>query len=752
MLSLTAINQLLVLISIFWFTPEGWTAILGLPLTIARIAAAFWWVILAIAAVMCWIREEQVTRILHILRQVWRSKIGYVLMAAGAGTISLLLAQFYESRWSGFALLGVEIGLGLVALYLSEPGHWQAEAAKFWQIVPLGAIIVGLGLRYWLMRVDVIWVDEAYRLSAIANWMQGNGLTPIMAQYPPGIVGPPWRGNAIVLYAWWTRVAGFSLMSLRMFSYLAGLLTLPVIYRIAALLYDQRSAWVTTSLAALSLLLMRSTTAREDALSMLLMSIALLIHLYACQHQGYWRHVLVGVAGGLALEGHLTNLTFFGAVGGYYLVTYIQGIRRGEKWLRSDALWFFLIGSALALGIYLLTHLFLMGISLERFVAALSTGTKDSSLSSAGSFAVWRLNTTLGRLAVLWRFSISDSLLIVASLVAAGLRRSKGDRHWLLLFVFMQIGYLLVEINGTVRHTLYGLAIWVGASGALLVRRRDVGKQWPPVWGRIGYSALLLAMLGTALGYIRVQDAARQYTDAERAPIVAYIQEHTSSDDWIIASAVYFVYLPDHPNFLRPVHPIGSKAPALTGVDPDTYWLDILLDTWPMFRISRAEGEGFPVARSYMDARHATQVIPRVWQVQREVTTNREGYCQANIPAIPQMVAYAEPQPELEPGSPLYIETIWITRRDVEHDFAAQVALVNEAGTPVVEATVPLISGWAKTVSGEWLANQFHDVSLVIDLPDDLRPGKYGVQITALSGPSGEIVTCRWGVTVQIGE
>jgi hypothetical protein len=340
----------------------------------------------------------------------------------------------------------------------------------------------------------------------------------------------------------------------------------------------------------------------------------------------------------------------------------------------------------------------------------------------------------------------------VASLVAAGLRRSKGDRHWLLLFVFMQVGYLLVEINGTVRHTLYGLAIWLGASGALLVGGRDDRQQWPPVWGRIGYSALLLAMLGTTLGYIRVQNTARQYADESRAPIVAYIREHVSQEEWIIAPAIYYVYLLDYPNFLLPSRPIGAKAPALMGVDPDTYWLDILLDAWPVIRIGQMDVRGFGVARSYMDARHARQVIPRVWQVQGEVTTNREGYCQTNDRAIPQMVAYIELPASVEPGSPLRIETIWITRRDVKHDYSAQVALVNNDGTPVVQATIPLISGWAETASGEWLANQFHDVALVIELPDDLSPGDYGVQITALTGPFGQTVTCQWAATVQVGE
>jgi hypothetical protein len=728
--------------AVVWFLPDGWVTVFNLSPPRAGALMLIVAGILSLLATLAWLlpRNTLLLAAYGILERVSRHPITVVVVGLCVAASLYFFQEAYLLGWAGHVLLGVQVLLIALLLYLTNPVDWLEQDGRTLALVPVFVILLGLGLRLWMMLCDFVWTDEGYRLGAIANMLQGKGLTPLMSHFPDNVSITPWRGYAFALYGLWARIFGLGLMRARALSYILGALALFPIHATTRMLYDRRTALLTTSFAALSLLFMRTTIARNDAFPMLAMSGVVWLHVYACQREKPLLHVAVGLLAGLALETHLTVLVVFVAVGGYYAVDYLTGVLRKEaRWLRAAPLWYFLAGAIPGLVLFYVVHVVIPPYSLERFMASMGTGTPGGSLASVGNFVAWRLDTAGYRLRVLWRFSWPESLLILAATLAALIRRTKGDRHWLLLMVFLQLGYILVEVNGTIRHTLYGLPILLGSTGALITYGLGRQEGTSSLWRRLAYAGIVVTLVAWAVGNIQEHNQGRLIWKNERQPVLEYIRANLPPDSGIIAPASYYPYLIEYQNFLHPYHPIVDKGPALIGMETEAYWQNVLLETWPVARIEAPEypNPQLAVHLTYMAARHAEEVVPGLWVVADGDLRTDAAYVQTDGDAALLMVAHVSLPPSVEAGSTLRLDSLWITRSDIGEDYLATLALLNAEGQPVVEAEQQLVSGWAGVPTSGWSANQFHDAALIVELPGDLAPGVYRLHLSLYTQTGG---------------
>jgi hypothetical protein len=612
-----------------------------------------------------------------------------------------------------------------ISLYLAGPARQTTKDQSLLVVIPLLVILVGLGLRLWLLFVDYVWIDEGITLSIAANMLQGGGIVPAMNHVPDDVSILPFWGYGLGVYGLWSRVFGVGLAQGRVLSYLLGLPALPLMYATSRLWYGRRTALVTTSIAALSILFLESTIARNNALPMAAASLIMFVHVYACQQERRGLHFAVGLLSVLALETHLAHLSLMVAWGGYYLVDYLSRVRQNGRWLQSAPLCFFLAGAIPGLLLYFYVHM-LLPQNFERQIQYLSTLTQTQSSSLSGRVGVLRT-----MIKIYWLFSTPEILLIAAATLGALVRRTPADKHWLSLMAFTMLGYFLVGLNGDIQYTTYGMPIYLGATGALVTY--GLGKEEKPgsAWERTTYFAVLLLLAAHAVGTIRLHDKYRTAFESKRRPVVTYIQENLPTDTGIMAPPVFYASLTEYQTYLDIYYPAAAGGPALASEEPEPYWQNVLLDTWPQVRVNPPDAV-FPqveVPDSYMAARHAEEVVDDLWVVTDGDLVTDANYARTAGEADLQMVAHRKLPSSLEPGTSLQLHTLWVTREAIEGDYTVTQSLTGLEGETTAHTDQQLISGWAGTTTSHWLPYQFHDVEFTLDIPETLAEGIYTLQL-----------------------
>jgi len=128
-----------------------------------------------------------------------------------------------------------------------EPEGQGQRAGTSWFIciLPYLLTFLGFALRLYRIGYQSVWWDEAYSVHVAQRGMAAVlGLPGSIAwNHPPLHYG---------LLTGWTRLAGFSELSIRYLSLLLGVLLLPATYRVARRLFDRPTALATMAVAALS--------------------------------------------------------------------------------------------------------------------------------------------------------------------------------------------------------------------------------------------------------------------------------------------------------------------------------------------------------------------------------------------------------------------------------------------------------------------------------------------------------------------
>lgn len=706
------------------FFPDGWYSVFAVPIGIFRVIGLSIAVLLSVFAggVFFSPRSRWLTALFGLLQSIRERPVSIILPLI---CLAFPLVYFSNADWLGYSLLSIQFMLIAVLLYLGGRAVWHRKNTG-WLLISVIIIIMGLALRLWLLAADYVWIDEGIYLSATASMVNGGSVAPIMFHLPEDIpIRPPW-GYSVALYGLWGKLFGVNLLSARSLSYLLGAFTLPFIYGSVKIWYGKQAALVSTGVSALSVLFLLTTNARNDAFPMLIVSIALFTHLYAVHKQINWLHAAAGLLTGLSLEGHITNAVFIAAFAGYYLVKYIEGSLKTGHWIRNDPLWGFGAGLAVASFIYIVLHILILP-SPSRFFTAV-----------AGALPVenrwlFRLTTTGTRCAAYWENSPFEVILVGAGIIAALFRRSASDRHWLILVFFSQIGYFFLAPPGSIHYLTYSMPLLLVSAGVLFDVLSAGEENFNAPAAELAYTGLVVVLASTAINLILQHRQDRIYWLNERQPIISTIRENLTPSQAIIAPSVYYAYLPEYRNFLLVNTADIYVGPALTGMDLDAYWLQVLLKTWPAAKIDSVYFEEAPVYDTYMQALHAREASPGLWLVENPDSLVVVEDQRLETSAL-TLVTYRwlTDQPDASP----VLHTIWITKTSSQTDCYIERAAHDDQGNMLYEDTMMIISGWAKQPTSGWEPYQFHDVMLTWQAP--VPSGKIHSLTITLVGPPGQ--------------
>lgn len=678
----------------------------------------------------------------------FRRSFLWLLLAVGMTLAALILAFYYLPR---YGYVSAHLLLAVLMLYLAKPAVWETKGGRLFELIPIIVLASAIGLRIWFLYAEFIWIDEGYYLSLASNMLHGGRIVPAMFYVPSDVPILPIWGYAVAVYGYWARLTSLDVFSLRWLSYLISLPALLFLYLIVKQWYGRNAAIVSTSFASLSFLFMHATVARNNALPLLMVSITLFVHVVAVSRKKPVLHAVVGALAVLTLEAHLTGLVFIVVFGSYYTFDYVRGALQEKKWIRPAPLWYFLLGLLPVLVVYFYLHIFIAS-SPDQYFSYLGSARLTGGGGSGGipQYLKGLLDRADYRFRGIWVPAPLDVLLIAVSFGAAGIRRTDSDRHWLFLMMATIAGYTVIEPRGHIHYLVYGLPVFYAGTGPFIVyalgrKEQPLGKAFP----RITYISLAFVMVVWLVIEIRHRHATQQAWQERVAPIVEYVRGHFPADAVIEGPPTFFAYIPEYRNYMF-ISP-AVHASRLAQEDPSAYWTEILLETWPAARITR---DGLPSdeispIKTYTQSRQMSEVIPDLW-IPHDAPLVPQGLLgDSQALSTLQLAAYLDGSPASSGDRALLIETIWVTRGDIDDDLNAKITLFADEDYETIQ---PIVSGWAGTPTSDWGAYEFHDVTFEVDIPSRLGEGEYTLQIEVqtVSGIPSE--ACQPNCVYQINE
>jgi hypothetical protein len=738
-----AAGQWLLAAALTIFFPPSWNSLFGLP--VGPLAAGAIGTALALSALAgaAWLAlpDETLQRAYRTVARISRSPL-WAALPLGLAALAVLAGQFlYGREWFGYAVMAIQLGGAALFCFWLAPSAWENRPRAL-VVGAIALLALGLIIRLSFVFADFIWTDEGFHLSATVGMLQGKTIAPETMRFPDNILIGPWRGYLFGVYGIWARLFGLGLTQQRLLAYVVGLLALPLIFGTVRRWYGQTTAWVTTSLIALSFLFLQSTRARCDTIPLATVALTLFALVYANQKTNPWWHALVGLLAVFSLEGHFVNLIFFPVWGGFYAIDYVKRALQARKPLVGAPLWYFLIGFTPAMAAYLVVHVLLLPHPEAWLVNA-------EGMAGGEGFLLGRFTLYFARWRLYAQFAPLDLALIGASLAAALIRRTAPDRRWLLLFGLSQVGYLAAAPQAEISHTIYGLPFFFGAAGALVTfglgREERPGR---PV-ARIMLYGIGLALIVHGVGTARLRDQVRRSWADTNQPTVSAVRERIPPGANLIAPPSMIPYLLDY-HFLHPYYWDVIRGPALAGEDVLPYWQNILLETWPAAQIKRpSQFRELPIFASYIDALDAEEIVDGLWVTDQDGLVIDAPYTASDPAAALQMVAYRTPEVDADEGS-LAAHTVWVTRGEMPGDYLLQAALVDSDGVVVAQAEAAMTDNQGEP-TGDWEPYSFQGVDAAIPLPDELA-GAYTLRLAVVDPGDGKPpAACGAGCVVEAG-
>jgi hypothetical protein len=246
----------------------------------------------------------------------------------------------------------------------------------------------------------------------------------------------------------WLSVVGVDLAQARLGGFLLGAGALPFVY---ALLKPYGRGWAWAGVLWTGLALLGQSYVRPDGWIVLVVAFAL----WASQREGFWWHVLVGVALASTVEGHLLGVRVALAWGIVVGVGWLWRVVRGQGW-RSARFWGLLaggLGYALA---YLLLRLGYYGLSVEGWLAMTADSyALEANLAQQLSLSE-RVLANMSAFALHYvRYAPLEGVLIA---VASVLAWQKGGQVRFWTVIFWLSSAILCVVNPKPHYTtFYGL-------------------------------------------------------------------------------------------------------------------------------------------------------------------------------------------------------------------------------------------------------------------------------------------------------
>jgi hypothetical protein len=718
--------------------PPGMAALFKVPLTaLTALELAGALAVTALTALL-WLDPAQglTSRVKRALTALSSHPLRPILIALCLLLAVYPLLGYYPAMWLGYPLFGLQFVLLAISLYVIKPLAAPTRSEKTAVAVAITVLAVGLGLRIWWLFADWVWIDEGIYVSLASNLLKGGGLAPETLYLPDRLPIPYW-GKTLYVYGLWARCFGVGVTQLRFMSYLIGLLALPFIYGASSLWYGRRAGLVTVSLVSLTFLFLLSTVARNNALPILAASLILFTHVHACKKDSPALHFLTGLLAVLALETHVEFVSFIAAWGFYYFIDFLSRWRKKGRWPGLTPVWYYAAAVAIGLPLYYLIHVTPLQGGLSTFLDSLISSPLQPGKTT---FLGARYLALEYRFSRLWHEAPFELLLFLAAAVAAAVRRTGPDRHWLTLAILLQIAYFFLDPFGYLDYLSYTVPVMFVSTGALVTRGFSREEHPASPWETVTYLGLSLLLATQAVSAIQAHNANRLHWEARRQPILTYIRDNVTPGSMIITGTdVYAAQLTGYEWIISPEHVNAGVGASLTGQSNEAFWQGVYAARWPDVYIASdwIEAEtGVPPLRSYLAARRAEEVIPQVFRAQDGPLVTDAAYLSADGPGL-KMVAHNRLRSPAAPGSTLELRTIWITAGTPPAAYAADLTLLDESGAVVMAESLPLVSAWAGTQTADWGSYEFHDVVFTLLLDDDLPAATYTVQL-ALVTTSGD--------------
>ncbi|MFZ4814281.1 MAG: glycosyltransferase family 39 protein [Phototrophicaceae bacterium] len=464
-------------------------------------------------------------------------------------------------------------------------GIVQGWQAVLWAITLLALLFKGLAA----LNTDVTHTDTHLYLSIASNYLLRGEVTPYMWRLQDlNILAGSGTGYAIYLLVGWLQWAGLSVLSIHALMFLAGLVSLAVLYHAVWMQWNPQAALVATAFTAVSRMFFEQYYGRMDAFGTLAYACLLWLFVFAHQRSSWGWHALLGVAVIVAAEFHILALLYMAAFALYYALEYFHRLRAARGWVWAGAPLAFFGAALVSGGLYLALHVL---PDPHAYFSIASEPTDSSLLVNVGYFIAW--------LPI-------EFVALALSLVL--LWRTASTHPYAVLLVGWLIGWIVIAPPYWIQYTshlwpllAFGVAgLWQLAPSLLHYRRRVTLVLFT--------AALMLVLRANPLPHV-VAFPMMDY--AAHRPAAEYIRQHFAPDT-VIATAwrfYLFAWMPEYINMMT-VDDYESVGIAFRG---ETY-----LHYWHTESPQVYYGAANPALKrtqlgDYMKQQQFIQVQPRLW-------------------------------------------------------------------------------------------------------------------------------------------
>jgi 4-amino-4-deoxy-L-arabinose transferase-like glycosyltransferase len=487
--------------------------------------------------------------------------------------------------------------------------------------VCLISVVAAFALRtYFMMNsVGLLNYDEIYYLNLGIQGAAGRGLHfYIMGYEPVPIVGG--AGYITLLYVWAVQLLGPTVTSIRLVALIASALTLIPIFMFSRIWFGSTTALITMMILPWTSVFTLTHSGRVDALAMFVASCGVWAVAVALERRRWSWHLAAGLVFGAALHVHLVTLVMAFACGLLYLF-YSAQIWRSENW-KAALQPIIAYGVGLLIGLLSYVALNILPNPDAYFRVVSSTREYLMGLPPQSGIGTWFTPEAL-LLKELARYNQlinqvsppAEWVLIILSVIALLVRRTKSDLYLITLVIGIVIGSGIILNNGFMfLAPTYGVLGVIAASFLAQGFRREVQRSAPEL-GLLTACIFAASSIGIQFSVplhswapIHRLEHLQQIDERDLPPEYVHdaLRVVSSADQIVGASQYYIPYFVDYLNYVsysEPEEILGMRAAQLR--DPVEYWS--LIDPDVIY------GEIRPGISAFIAAADYRLVAPSVW-------------------------------------------------------------------------------------------------------------------------------------------
>jgi 4-amino-4-deoxy-L-arabinose transferase-like glycosyltransferase len=452
------------------------------------------------------------------------------------------------------------VELALLAAASRTRGRLARTARTAIFLLPL---VLASALRIYqaLGTRDVLDWDETYYVSLAVTAAAGRGLYAYLFGYPPmPVMGG--IGYAAYLYAIAVRLAGPTVLALRVVSLLASFAGLWCAWLLVKKWYGSGAAWMAVALIAATRLFVMSNSARMDSLTFAYVMAAVLAAAAAFERPTDGRrHLWAGLVFGLGLEVHLDTVVTAVACGMVYLVAWLRDSSARKRVVFPKAMLLYISGWCVGLVAFIALNILPDPTAFYRTTVRVrvdatswySTGTT----SLLGSFLNPHIliSKELVRYHILFRaLPVLELALFLAAIAAMAVRRTAADRLLLTIVPTVLVTTAIVLNNASPLYYIHvapALLIPMAALLALGIGGTTVSTHELRGGSLLAFVFVISALV--AVNNAKTVSPVPRPTEEETS-VAAFVQDVRSVTDRRCKIAgdggLYVRYFADYPYFI----------------------------------------------------------------------------------------------------------------------------------------------------------------------------------------------------------